>query len=99
MLAQKLLFAHTSAGDLTPFIGNYFDTNTGAKTEAESYRRIATAHGLAPQEILFVSDVIAELDAARLAHIETALCVRPGRPEPISSTHPLVHTFDEILHC
>lgn len=96
VLAQKLLFSTTEAGDLTRFIREYFDTSTGAKKEAESYRQIAGALGRPPSEILFLSDVTAELDAAQTARMQTALCVRPGRPEPPSSAHPVIHSFDEI---
>ena len=63
--AQRMLFAHTQAGDLTPHLSGYFDTTIGFKTEPESYRRIAASLERAPEEILFVSDVMAELDAAR----------------------------------
>lgn len=98
VLAQKLLFAHTTAGDLTRFIHAYFDTTTGAKVEPESYRRIAKELKQACSEILFVSDVTAELDAAQSAGMETVLCVRPGnRPQPGSHTHRVIHTFDEVL--
>ncbi len=97
VLAQKLLFSSTAAGDLTKFIRDYFDTRTGAKREAESYRRIAAALGLQPAEVLFVSDVAAELDAARATGMQTALCVRPGQPEPPATAHAVVRTFDEIL--
>ena len=96
VLAQKLLFAHTAAGDLTPFIRAYFDTTTGAKTDAESYRRIATALELRAAEILFLSDVIAELDAAQLAGMQTALCARPGQAPTATAEHPVIYTFDEI---
>lgn len=78
VLAQQLLFAHTEDGDLTAFIDNYFDTNVGKKGDAESYRRIATELGLRADEILFVSDVIAELAAAREAGMSVLLSVRPG---------------------
>lgn len=98
VLAQKLLFAHTEAGNLTTFISGYFDTNTGAKTDAESYRRIADSLKLPPGEIVFVSDVTAELDAAASAGFETLLCVRPGnRFESPASTRTVIHSFDEIL--
>ena len=97
VLAQKLLFAHSSAGDLTPFIGAYFDTAMGPKQDEQSYRRIAAALALAPGEIVFLSDVVAELDAARGARLETLLCVRPGAAEPAGATHPIVHTFDEVF--
>ncbi|HSE16167.1 MAG TPA: acireductone synthase [Pyrinomonadaceae bacterium] len=89
VLAQQLLFAHTEAGDLTRFIDSYFDTKVGKKGEAESYRRIAEAMGCAPHEILFISDVIAELEAANEAGMKTLLSIRPGK-------HPSIRSFDEI---
>ena len=95
VLAQKLLFSRSEAGDLTPFLRAYFDTTTGAKGDAESYRKIAHALGHAPAEVLFLSDVTAELDAARAADMATGLCVREaGRPG--STDHPVVHSFDEV---
>ncbi len=97
VLAQRLLFAHTTAGDLTTFISGYFDTSTGPKREKASYERIAGARGRTPAEVLFVSDVAAELDAARAAGMQTALSVRPGAPEPDRGTvHPIVRKFDEL---
>ena len=78
MLAQQLLFAHTDAGDLTGFIDDYFDTNVGKKGDAESYRKIAAAMNLEPSEILFISDVVAELEAAQESGMRTLLSIRPG---------------------
>jgi enolase-phosphatase E1 len=95
VLAQRLLFAHTTDGDLTPLLQAYFDTTTGPKTAADSYRRIAEALRVAPGAVLFVSDVAAELDAARAAGMGTALCVREG-PAPPPSDHPVLRRFDEI---
>jgi len=95
VLAQQLLFSHTEAGDLTNLIDQYFDTGVGKKIEAESYRRIATRLSVAPNEILFVSDVVSELDAAHEAGMRTALSVRPGNPE---SSHPHQHTVIENLN-
>jgi enolase-phosphatase E1 len=94
VLAQQLLFAHTDAGDLTKSIDNYFDTNVGKKGEAESYRKIAAALNLEPGEVLFISDVVAELEAAEEAGMTTLLSIRPGNspqewPKAISS-------FDEV---
>ncbi|MCI0487043.1 MAG: acireductone synthase [Blastocatellia bacterium] len=98
VLAQKLLFAHTESGDLTGYIAEYFDTNIGAKKESKSYRRIAYTLQRPPSEILFISDVPDELDAARTAGLETALSLRPGnRPLPSPTDHRLIHTFDELL--
>ncbi len=95
VLAQRLLFAHTDHGDLSPLIDAYFDTTTGPKREAESYRRIADALGAAPGAILFVSDVVEELEAARAAGLFTALCVRSGEG-PAPSGHPVLRTLDEL---
>lgn len=97
VLAQKLIFGHSTAGDLTGFIRAYFDTTTGAKQQAESYQRIAAALELPPRKILFLSDVTAELDAAQLAGMQTALCVRPGSKPATSNVHPIIQTFDEVF--
>lgn len=95
VLAQKLLFGHSNAGDLTPFLAAYFDTTTGPKGEALSYTRIAAALGQEPRLVLFVSDVAAELDAARAAGFDTALCVRQGAG-PIAPGHRTVRSFDDL---
>lgn len=97
VLAQKLLFQYSTAGDLTKFLDAYFDTTTGPKREPESYRRIATALGVVPAEILFLSDVAAELDAARAAGMQTAFSLRPDVAAPAELSHPGVHSFDEVF--
>jgi enolase-phosphatase E1 len=97
VLAQKLLFAHTTEGDLTSFLSGYFDTSTGAKNEASSYQAIADRIGLQASEILFVSDVTGELDAARKAGMVTALCVRAEGSDAKVSDHPIITTFDTIF--
>jgi enolase-phosphatase E1 len=95
VLAQQLLFAHTEPGDLTRFIESYFDTNVGKKGDAESYRKIAEAMGLEPRQILFISDMVVELEAANEAGMETLLSIRPGNtPQPQRYTS--ISTFDSI---
>jgi enolase-phosphatase E1 len=97
-LAQRLLFAHTQAGDLTAFIREYFDTAIGAKIERESYLRIAVALNSEPSDIVFISDVTAELAAAREAGLQTLLSVRPGnRLQPEADSYTKVHSFDELF--
>jgi len=97
VLAQKLLFAHTEAGDLTHFIDEYFDTNVGKKAEAESYRRISKQLKLPPQNILFISDVIAELNAAHDAGMKAWLSIRPGNtPQDNLNSYPVILTFDQL---
>ena len=93
--AQRNLFANTIAGDLSPFLSGYFDTTTGPKRDEQSYRRIATELSQRPEHVLFVSDVTAELDAARRAGMQTALCVR-GAPPPTDNGHAVIHTFAEL---
>ena len=78
VLAQRRLFQTTPAGDLTTIIDGFFDTSVGAKVDRESYERIAAALGTAPGRILFVSDVTAELSAARQAGCQVRLATRPG---------------------
>ena len=95
--AQKLFFAHSEAGDLTPLFAGYFDTETGAKREAASYVRIAAAVGLPPGEILFLSDVEAELDAARLAGMDTVQLCRPPAQCAAQTIHRCTHSFAAIL--
>ena len=95
--AQKLLFAHTTAGDLSALLRGYYDTTTGPKRAAESYRRIAADLGLPGGEILFLSDVVAELDAAAEAGLATALVVRPENPpRPAGHGHTIIHSLAEI---
>src|SRR6266480_2316692 len=97
ILAQRLLFSSTPTGDLTKFLRGYFDTTTGPKNVAASYCTIAKSFGVAPSDILFISDVSRELDAARDAGMQTLLCVRSGNHPQPAHEHKTITTFDEIL--
>lgn len=88
--AQKLIFGCSEAGDLTPLFSGYFDTTSGGKREAESYARIAAAIGRPAGEILFLSDVVQELDAAREAGMATCGLAREGGE---LAGHPSVASF------
>lgn len=83
--AQKLIFGYSEAGDLTPLIADYFDTTTGPKREAASYTAIAAALGLAPEAVLFVSDIQAEVDAARAAGMQARLIDRDSGKGEVAS--------------
>ncbi|HEY3703788.1 MAG TPA: acireductone synthase [Terracidiphilus sp.] len=76
--AQVLFFRHSNVGDLTPMISGYFDTRIGPKQASASYVAIAQQMNVAPEDVLFFSDVVSELDAARAAGCGTRLMVRPG---------------------
>jgi enolase-phosphatase E1 len=95
--AQKLFFGHTIKGDLLSYFRGHYDTTTGPKKEAASYRAIAEDMGLAPGQILFCSDVLAELDAAAAAGLQTTLVVRPGNAAVAEThSHPVVNSFDDL---
>jgi len=95
--AQKLLFSHTAFGDLTPLFSDYFDTTTGPKKEAVAYESIASALQASARSILFLSDVIAELDAAAKVGFKTCLLIRDKSAAPTSThAHPIAHNFNEI---
>jgi enolase-phosphatase E1 len=96
VVAQRWLFRCSSAGDLSTFLHWYFDTHTGGKQDPASYRRIAEEVGELPPDVLFVSDVVAELDAARAAGLGTIMSLRPNNlPQP-PHDHKVVASFDEI---
>lgn len=107
--AQQLLFGFSDAGDLTPLISGWFDTEVGGKREVASYRtissrittRITSQTGLAAEQLLFLSDVVEELEAARAAGLQTALLDRrEDYPAPRTGAaikgHPRVESFAEL---
>ena len=91
--AQKLIFGYSESGDLTPYFSAYFDTKTGGKREVETYAKIATEIGLIPQQILFLSDIKEELEAANEAGLQTVQLVRPGTEKNWEHS---VSSFNEI---
>ena len=97
VLAQQLLFRSTAAGDLTARISAFYDTAIGPKTESASYRRIVESRRRAASEVLFISDTIKEIDAARLAGLQATLCVRDSIGTNDHSPHGTIRTFDEVM--
>jgi enolase-phosphatase E1 len=99
--AQRLFFGHSDAGDLTPLFSGWFDTEIGGKRDPDSYRKIAEAVGIAPSDILFLSDVVEELDAARVAGLATVLVDRRDdypqtRTGDATHGHPRVESFADV---
>lgn len=92
--AQKLLFGYSDAGDITGLFSGYFDTHVGAKREVQSYCNIASQIGLPPQELLFLSDIHQELDAAQEAGWNTVQLIRGAHDS--ESRHRQVAGFDQI---
>jgi len=93
--AQQLLFGYSEFGDLTPLFSGYFDTRIGGKREAASYQAIAERIGLPAERILFLSDIEAELDAARAAHLRTYWLVREQSVDA-AAAHPQAADFAGI---
>lgn len=99
VLAQRLLFQYSTAGDLRGYIDGYFDTKIGAKTEPGSYKRIAAAAGVSPDALLFVSDSAPELEAASNAGWRVALSLRETdspAPEPERPPYRVISTFTQL---
>ncbi|MEO0529569.1 MAG: acireductone synthase [Planctomycetota bacterium] len=96
--AQRLFFGHSEAGDLLPHFTGHYDTTTGPKREAASYEAIAADWGIGANEVLFLSDVTEELNAARAAGLQTGLVIRPGNvaATPADPAHTAIESFDEI---
>jgi enolase-phosphatase E1 len=100
--AQKLLFGHSTAGDLSPLFSGWFDTAIGGKREVASYRNLVSQLGRPAGELVFLSDVVEELDAAREAGLDTVLLDRrPDYAVPrlgqATHGHRRVESFDDIL--
>lgn len=92
--AQKLIFGYSVSGDLTPCFSAYFDTTTGGKREVETYMKISKELKTQPSDILFLSDIIEELEAAQQAGLQTIQLVRPGT---IANWLHTASSFSEIL--
>lgn len=94
--AQKLLFGYSEAGDLGDLFSGWFDTRVGHKRETASYRAITEAIGLPAGDILFLSDIVEELDAAAEAGMRTTQLCRPPMACPADGQHPCVTDFGAI---
>jgi len=101
--AQKLFFGHTNAepSNLTGFIADWFDTvNAGPKTDAASYATIMSKFpATTASQWLFLSDNLAEVEAALASGMQSLPVMRPGN-QPIPPHHPLAgniaHDFGQI---
>ncbi|MFT5032206.1 MAG: enolase-phosphatase E1 [Bacteroidia bacterium] len=96
VLAQKLFFEFSEVGNLLPLFSGHFDTTVGAKREVESYRRIARQIDITAQHLLFLSDVVAELDAASAAGFQVCLLQRPGNAAAGNHDFPVSESFADI---
>lgn len=93
--AQNLFFEYNEKGNLLSYLENFFDLEMGGKREVKSYRQISERLKLPTDQIVFLSDIVEELDSAREAGFKTVHIVRPGTAE--QNRHPSAQTFNEIL--
>lgn len=86
-------------GDLRPYLCGFFDTTSGAKTEAGSYSNIALSLGVdSPSDILFATDVLAEAQAAAAAGWRAVLVERPGNKAlPAGHGFRVISSMQELL--
>jgi enolase-phosphatase E1 len=97
ILAQQLFFGHSTEGDLTSLFSKHYDTTSGSKKEAESYLTIAKDIGLPPEQIVFFTDVYAEIQAASQAGMQVVACLRPNNvPLPSDYAGLMIESFDSI---
>ena len=96
VLAQKLFFEFSQAGNLLVLFDGHFDTTIGAKREVASYRAIGEKIALEPEHILFLSDIVAELDAAASAGFQVCLLERPGNAPVAKTPYPRAESFEQI---
>jgi enolase-phosphatase E1 len=98
--AQKLLFGHSDHGDLLKYFSGYYDTTVGSKLTPESYTKIVEDMGCEPSGVWFLTDNIAEVEAAKEAGLHVLLAMRPGNhpiDEGRASKHVRFHSFDELF--
>ncbi len=96
VLAQKLFFEFSQAGNLLALFDGHFDTTIGAKREMASYRAISEQLALEPERILFLSDIVAELDAAASVGFQVCLLERPGNAPVAATAFPRAESFEQI---
>jgi enolase-phosphatase E1 len=97
VLAQQLLFGTTPSGDLTRYISLYFDTRLGAKTKPESYQRIADSFAFRPEQFLFISDAMKEIEAARSSGMQALLCERDPQAIEPTGVQKVIHSFERVF--
>lgn len=90
--AQRLLFEHSTAGDLRPWLSGFFDTSVGPKVAAASYKDIVLSLGVdSAARVLFLTDALLEAQAASAAGLRVAVTDRPG-----NASLPANHGFRVI---
>ena len=96
IFAQKLLFGHTAEGDIKDLLNSYYDTSSGAKIDASSYTKIAQEEGVECTEVLFLTDLLKEAEAARDAGCAVAIMLREGNADIDAETLKGFQCFESL---
>lgn len=95
--AQQLLYGHCREGDVRDLFSHWFDTRIGAKQSEDSYRRILEGLGCRAEQVLFISDAIAELQAASAAGLQVSFSDREGNPQRDPGPYPHISRLDQLI--
>ncbi len=91
------MFRTAKQGDIGVFVNGSFDTDRiGSKSEPDSYKKIGGKILVDPADMLFLSDVLTELDAANDAGCPVHLVVRPGNKPVEANSYKVINNFSEI---
>jgi len=94
--AQKLIYGYSSGGDLRAMFGHWFDTRVGSKRDQSSYIKIAGSLDVPSHQILFVSDSLAECEAAAASGMQVLLSIRPGNSEHAVGRFERISSFQDL---
>jgi enolase-phosphatase E1 len=95
--AQQLLYGHTQRGDLRQLFSHWFDTRTGPKQDSESYTTISESMGVRPHQVLFISDALAECEAAHEAGMAALFSDRPGNPHHDAGAFEKISDYSDLV--
>lgn len=94
--AQQLLYGHSSAGDLRPLFSHWFDTRIGLKQDPGSYRAICTELQAEASKVLFISDAVAELQAAQAEGLQVLFSDRVGNPRRAAGGFERISSYSTL---
>ncbi len=94
--AQRLIFGQSIAGNLNVYLSFNFDTSVGTKRDSQSYKNILQQLNVKALNLLFLSDIVEELNAAAAVGINTGLLLRDNSATTMQNTHPVFHNFHDI---
>ena len=94
--AQKLLYQHSTYGDLSNLFYSWFDTKTGDKQVKQSYTKIAKILNIDSGQIVFISDRKSELNAAEEAGFKVIFSQREGNPETDNGNYIGIENYADL---